>query len=222
MIQKDELNNASRRKRDEVVLMKKECERTRKALPNYLHGHVFRTTRNRIERHLAQCVICRSEFEALKRAEETRGILKDINMSEGVAHTVREGVSALKKLKKIAYRPLWIAGICLAAAGTYYYAMIPRQLDIEIENIVRTVPGSVATAPTATALPPTAPAEQKAVATSSTPSAQPHAAQTAAAPAVERLTITIMAENDPAVARRINEVLRGHGQLRSKKFTETE
>jgi hypothetical protein len=118
--------------------MNEECERTKKALPDYLRGHVFRITRNRIDRHLQTCVVCRSEFEALRSTEETRQILKYVDSPGGVAYRLKEGIFALAKLKKILYRPLWLAGIVLVAAGLLYYAMLPRQLDLEIESIVKT------------------------------------------------------------------------------------
>jgi hypothetical protein len=70
-----------------------------------LRGHVFRITRNRIDRHLQTCVVCRSEFEALRRTEETRQILKYVDSPGGVAHRLKEGIFALTKLKKILYGP---------------------------------------------------------------------------------------------------------------------
>jgi len=136
--------------------MKKECEETKKALPKYLRGHVFMAERGRIEKHLGQCVICRSEFEALRRSEETRQILRDINTCGGVVGRVRDGVSALGKIKKLFYRPLWIAGILLAAAAAVYYFMTPRQLEIEIDRIVQSAP--TVSAPTVSALTVSAPA----------------------------------------------------------------
>jgi len=120
--------------------MKKECEETKKALPKYLRGHVFRAERGRIERHLGQCVICRSEFETLRRSEETLQMLRDINASGGVVGRVKDGVTALGKIKKLLYRPLWIAGIALAAAAAVYYLMTPRQLELEIDRIVQSAP----------------------------------------------------------------------------------
>jgi len=145
-------------------------------------------------------------------------------MSEGVVHSMRKSISALKRLKKIVYRPLWIAAICLAAGGTYYYSMMPRQLDLELDSIVKTTPATVVSAPVPTVMPPVAPVEQRTMVTSSvTPSALPQAAKpVVAAAAVAKLTIMIMAENDNAAVRKINEIMRGHGQLRTKKFTETE
>lgn len=139
--------------------MKKECEETRKALPKYLKGLVFRSERGRIERHLSQCVICRSEFDALRRSEETLQILKDINVSGGVVGRVKDGVSALGKIKKLFYRPLWVAGIALAVAAVVYYLVTPRQLEIEIDRIVQSAPAV------------SAPAALSAPASASTPSA---------------------------------------------------
>jgi hypothetical protein len=120
--------------------MNQECEETRKILPKYLQGHVFRIRRGRIERHLDQCVICRSEFEALRRSEETRQLLRDINATGGVVGRVKDGVFALGKIRKLFYRPLWIAVIALAAAAAVYYLATPHQLAREIDSIVKSEP----------------------------------------------------------------------------------
>jgi hypothetical protein len=145
------------------LFMKKECEEIKKVLPKYLRGHVFRIKRGRIERHLDQCVICRSEFEALKQTEETLHILRDINASGGVVGRVKDGMFALGKIKKLLYRPLWIAGIALVAAAAIYYLVTPRQLALEIDSIVKTEPTT-----SASAVPPDA---AKAPASISAPSA---------------------------------------------------
>ncbi len=197
--------------------MKKDCERTRKAFPRYLRGHVFVIERNRIERHLGACVLCRSEYEGLKRADETRHILKDINASEGVVQRLKDTGSSLSGLKKVFYRPLWIAAIVLAAGGIYHYAMTPRQLDLEIDQIVKSEP---ATAPSAQ------PGEPKPTAETSTataPSSSPHAAvpPTASAPPVTPLVVSITPKNEKTAIRLINEALRGHGKLRQTKLSET-
>lgn len=189
--------------------MKKECQRTRQALPKYLHGHLFKTSQVRIGRHLQQCVICRSEFEALRRTEETRQILKDIDAPEGVVDRMRERVASLGKLKKLLYRPLWIMGLVLVAAAVYYYVVTPRQLDLEIEKIVKTAPSGTAVTSAASGTTP------------STSLAQPasrHAA--ASAPAMEPLVVTITPENDDAAIQRINEIMRGHGQMRKLTFSD--
>jgi hypothetical protein len=202
--------------------MKKNCEYTRKSLKKYLHGHLFKTQKIRIDRHLNSCVVCRSEFEALKHAEDTRSFLRDITPPESVAQQVREGISSLARLKKVVYRPLWIAAILLVAAAVYYYVITPRRLDVELENIVRTTSSS--TTPTAAAQPSVAVSS----ATNSTPAlaviAQAAAPASAGEPvrAIEPLTVTITIgqANEKTAIRQLNEVLRGHAQLRKKKFSD--
>jgi hypothetical protein len=196
--------------------MKKECERTRKELPDYLRGHVFRITRNRIDRHLQTCVVCRSEFEALKSMEETRQLLKYIDSPEGVAHRVKEGVSALVKLKKILYRPLWLAGIALVAAGVSYYAMQPRQLDLEIENIVKTAPA------TTTSVPAAGPKREAPVVTKPVAGVQGPVTQAVSAQSVAPLEVSITPSDETSAIQRVNEVMSGHGKHRKMKFSDTE
>lgn len=215
-IEQDPVHGKSRQRLDEAGLLKKDCERTRTALPDYLRGHVFWTTRKRIERHLERCVVCTSEFDALRRMEETRQLLKYIDAPEGVAHRVKEGISTLTKLKKILYRPLWLAGIALAVAGIYYYASQPRQLDIEIENIVKTAPVTTSPVPPAT-LQPKAP-----VVTPPPAGVQRPVPQPVPTPAVAPLAVSITPVNETTAIRQINEVMRGHGQLRKLMFSGTD
>lgn len=189
--------------------MRKECAHVRKTLPKYLRGHLFKLEQLRIERHLRSCVVCYSQYDALKRADETRQYLKDITPPEGMVQIVKEGVSGLGKLKKILYRPLWIAGIVLCVAVVVYYLHKPRELDVELESIVKTAPVSTA---------PAAPAPAPAPVVSA---AQPAAPVPVAAHVMEPLQILITTENDKAAVRRINEVMQGHGQLRKFKFTDT-
>jgi len=213
----DTVQRESRQKLDAARSLKDECAYAGKSLKKFLRGHLFSFQRNRIDRHLKSCVRCKSEFDALKRMEETRQILKDIDLPEGVAHQVKEGVSALAKLKMILYRPLWFAGIAVAAAALFYYATLPRQIDLEIESLVKTAP--VSTIATPTALPTTDPVMATAAAT--TPAAVAPV-RPVAEPAVEPLAVSITPENETAAVRRINEVMRGHGQLRKLKFSSIE
>ncbi len=196
--------------------MKKECEWTRRVLPKYLRGHLFKMTERRIERHLEQCVVCRSEFEALRRTEETRQILNDVNAPDGILGRIKEAVSSVRKLKKILYRPLWMTGIVLLAAALYYYIVTPRQLDLEIERIVKTEPSTsvhVASAPAVTTT---------LTLTASSKVGQPSPARTAAArPVTEPLVVTITADDDTSVMRRINEIMHEHGQLQKLKFSDS-
>ncbi len=197
--------------------MKKECVYTKRALPEYLRGHVFRNKQKRIESHLQSCVICHSEFAALKRKEETLQLLKDIDSPEGVSHRIRGGFSVLARFKKLLYRPLWIAGILVASAGIYYYTMMPRQIDLEIENIVASSPVSTLPVSSSPILASDPSAEHKAGALehrTMVSSASP-------APGVEPLVILITPENESAAINQINEVMRGHAQLRMLKFSDT-
>jgi hypothetical protein len=190
--------------------MKKECMHTRKSLAKYLSGHLFKLEQTRIERHLRSCVVCYSQYQALKRVDETRKYLKDITPPEGVVQRMKEGVSGLAKLKKVLYRPLWIAGIIVVAALVIYYLRTPRQLDVELDNIVKTVPSGTASAaghPIVAAAPPAA-------APSAAPAPSP-------ARAVEPLAILITTADDTAATSRINEVMRGHGRLREMRFSDT-
>jgi len=195
--------------------MKKECEYTRRSLGKYLHGHLFRPQKMRIDRHLRSCVVCRSECEALKRVEETRLFMKDFEPAGGVVQRMTEGVSSLARLRKIFYRPLWLALIVVFAAAVYSYVVTPRQLDVELESIVKTSPISTTAASAVhSATIPSAPAAT-APAAMAVPAAAP-------APVVEpfMVTLTVAPENEKTAIRRINEVMRGHAQLRKKKFSD--
>jgi hypothetical protein len=196
--------------------MKSECERTRKTLPDYLRGHVFQITRSRIDRHLQSCVVCKSEFEALRRIEETRQLLKYVDSPGGVAHRLKEGVFALAKLKKILYRPLWLAGIVLVAAGLTYYAMLPRQIDLEIESIVKTMPANT------TSVSGAEPTREASVVTKPVTSVNRPVAQPVPSKTVAPLAVSIVPASESASIQRINEVMSGHGALRKMKFSDAD
>jgi hypothetical protein len=187
-------------------------------LPNYLRGHLFKLEQVRIERHLKTCVVCYSQYQSLKRADETRKYLKDITPPEGMVQIVREGVTGLGSLKKVLYRPLWILGIIVVGAIAVYFLNKPRQLDVEIDSIVKTTPSHTAqqvSAPSsASATRPIAPKPQ-AVAQPVAPVSGP-----AVVPALEPLVVSITIDDDKATMRRINSIMAGHGQLRKYKFTD--
>jgi len=193
--------------------MKTKCEQIRKLLPKYLLGHLFKIRQNSIERHLKQCVVCRSEFEALRHAEETRQILKEINAPEGVVSRMKERVSSLGKLKKIFYRPLWIIGFSIIAAGIYYYIVTPKQLDLEIDRIVKTTPTVSSSQPSAP-LGDTTDMLAPSVAAGK-PLANP-------ASASDPLVITITPNDDTSAVEQINEIIREHASLRKATFTDTQ
>jgi hypothetical protein len=60
-------------------------------------------------------------------------------------------VFRLAKLKKILYRPLWLAGIITVIVLAYIYVLAPPHRDLEIENIEKS--GAVGSAPLSTILP---------------------------------------------------------------------
>jgi hypothetical protein len=199
--------------------MKKQCEYTRKTLKNYLRGHVYKLQKMRVERHLKSCVMCRSELESLKHAEEARRYIKDITPVEGIMPVLQEGVSAVKGLKKVLYRPLWIAGIVLIATTVTYYFVTPRKLDIEIDNIARTAPsGTVISASS-----PSAPVVNAVPAIAQAVHAPTAAPVSRGEPdrMVEPLAITITApqEQEKESIQRINQVVRELGKLRKEAFS---
>jgi hypothetical protein len=197
--------------------MKKECAYTRKALRKYLRGHLFMLQKNRVERHLKSCVVCSSEYQALKKNNETRQILKDVAPPEGL---VKAGVSGLAKLQKLFYRPLWVAAI-IGIAVVVFINVTQRPRDLEIENLEKSLPpvpassSSIASAPATTLI--SLPAQTAPVHAA----AAPQPAPVPEAAAAEPLVIAITPEDEQAAIRRINEVMRGHGSLHRLRFTDT-
>jgi len=200
--------------------MKKDCAYTRKSLRKYLHGHLFKPEQFRVERHLRSCVMCHTEYQALKQAAETKEYLKDITPPEGIVQRVQAGVSRLSKLKKILYRPLWLAGIITAIVIAFIYVLAPPHRDIEIENLERS--GSLGSAPSSTV--PASPAQSvhPAPATASaTPGRPPASHSDEATRVLKPLSVTITVDDEKAAIQRINEVMRRHGELRKMKFSDT-
>jgi hypothetical protein len=199
--------------------MKKECEYTRKTLKKYLRGHVYKLQKIRVERHLRSCVVCRSEFDSLKHAAEAKRYLKDLTPAEGVLPVLQEGLSSFAGLKKVLYRPLWIAGIVLIAAAGIYYFVTPRKLDIELDNIARTAPSNTVSPPNSpsaaveTISPATAPA------ISAPPPAPPSAGERDRIAEPLAITITVTQEHEEEAMQRINRVMREHGRLRKEAFS---
>jgi len=197
--------------------MKKECDHTRKSLRRYLRGHLFKPSQLRVERHLKKCPVCSSEFQALRHASETRQFLKDLSPPEGFFQRMRAGLSNLSVLTKIIYRPLWIAGIAAVAGAVYYYAAAPRQIDAELESIVKSVPSITAQTASGT----TSTAAVMPLSSVPTVTASPASPPTSAAAIVEPLSITIIVDDEKAGTRKINQLLRGQAAFRKKKFSES-
>lgn len=196
--------------------MRKECEGTRKYLRRYLSGHLFRLEQMRVERHLKKCALCSSELQALKRAAEAKKLLKDITPPEGVVQRVKEGVSGLSSLKKLLYRPLWLTVIALAAAGVYFYIIVPIQRHFERQS------AEIAALSKPAAEPSTGPSiPEPAAQPKSRPEPQEHQGQGASADEkIEPLTITIIVEDEKAAVNRINAVMQGHAYLKGMRFSD--
>jgi hypothetical protein len=198
--------------------MKKECEKTRSLLPRYLRGHLFKPQQKRIERHLASCAVCRSEFDALRQIGETRRILKDITPPETVAGRMKERVSALHALKRLFYRPLWLIMIAAVIAASYLYVIEPILHDPDIEKLDAGIPPSPAA--TARSAPQTLPAP----ATTGPPAPRQKIdpAPAAAAPKIDPLVVTITLEkqNEMAGIRTINEAMKEHPLLKNMRFSD--
>ncbi len=198
--------------------MKKECAYTRSMLPRYLKGHLFLPQQKRVERHLASCAVCRSEFDSLRQIGETRRILKDITPPETVAGRMKERASGLQAFKKLFFRPLWLAAIVAAAAASYLFVIDPLLHDPDLEKLDA---GTYSPAPAQVEAPPVSvPTSTQAPAVPAMPEPKtPPAAS--AAPRTDPLVviITVEKENEKASIRTINEAMKEHALLKSMRFS---
>ena len=192
--------------------MKKDCVYTNKYLHRYVDGRLFAMQRNRIDRHLAGCAVCRSSFDALRHKADTRRILGEIEPQEGFGWATRAGEASFALLRRLVYRPLWLALAVLIAFAGYVYIVNPLLHDPDLERLG---------APTPTAV--SAPSSDKEPATMS--SVPPKAAESRpqATPAADPLviTITLDRENEKAGIRHLNEAMKEHALLRSMRFSDT-
>lgn len=195
--------------------MKKECEQTRRTLRRYLRGHVFTMERKRVERHLRTCPLCATEYQSLKRADETTQFLKDITPAEGVVQKVRTGVSGLSRVRKILYRPLWILAVVVAGFFLTQYVIRPYLQDQEREWRELTSPA----VPSATN--PAVPVPAGAARSPEAKSAETPQAPSPGEKTADPLVITIAVDDEQAAIRRINDVMRGHGVLRTKRLSDS-
>ncbi len=203
----------------EVVLVKKECTHIRKSLRKYLHGHLFKPEQIRVERHLRSCVMCYTEYQALKQAAEAKQYLKDITPPQGIVQRVQAGVSELSMFKKILYRPLWLAGIITVIVLVYLYVIAPPHRDLEIERLEQG--GSAGSSPSSTV--PAAQAILPAPVTAPAMTVRPPAHQSSQSPrALEPLPVTITVADEKAAIRRINEAMSRHRDLQKMRFSATE
>lgn len=194
--------------------MKKECSYTRAHLQRYLQGHLFKPQQMRIERHLASCVVCRSEFDSLRRIGETRRIIRDITPPESVAERVRESISGLSAVKKLLFRPLWVVAIIGAAVVAYVYVITPLLHDPDLEKLDAGAPSPPVV--TAERAPQTAPTVS--------PVPEPkRAAHTTAESKVDPLVVTITVDkaSEKASVQMINEAMKEHALLTAMRFSDS-
>ena len=184
-------------------MTKKDCAYTRKHLPRYLTGHLFGPQRQRIERHLRSCPVCSSEYDALRRIDETRSILRDIDPPAGAGAALRRRAAGLTRLL---YRPLWLAAIAAAAVALTVYVVMPLLHDPDLDRLEAPAP-------------PPAPVQAPAVATAPAPTARPVAPE----PLADSLMVTITVDKDHerASRRQINEAMKEHALLRTMQFSDT-
>lgn len=194
--------------------MKKECAYTRKHLSRYLAGRLFAWQRRRVGGHLAACPVCSSEFDAIRRIDETQRLLRDITPAEGLDRTLQAGNASLAALRRLLYRPLWLVLAVAAAVVAYLYVIHPLLHDPDLERLDAPVPQ---TAAPAGRVPQSAPSVTLAV--------EPKKAAVAAAPSPSvsplEITITVEKEKENASVRRINEAMKEHPQLRSMRFSDS-
>ena len=195
--------------------MKTECEQTRKSFRKYLQGHLFKPGQLKIDRHLKKCAHCSSELQALKRVAETRKYIKDITPPEGMVQKVKAGVSGLSRLRKLAYRPLWVLAMA-AAGGRGLPVRAPFAPARPRLRRHRSAGPPAVVQPVTT--PPAAP---QAVAQAARPEPSKPRQSAPPSPAVNPLTVTITAENERAAMNRINSVMQGHALLRTMQFSDT-
>ena len=198
--------------------MKKECEYTRSILPRYLKGQLFLPQQKRVERHLASCVVCRSEFDSLRQIGDTRRILKDITPPETIADRMKERVSGLQSLRKLFYRPLWLIMIVAVIAVSYLYVIDPLLHDPDIEKLDAGIPPT----PAVTAEPAPRTLSTPTAAAPSVLQQKREPAPAAVAPKADPLVITITVEkqNEKAGIKLINDAMTEHALLKTMRFSD--
>lgn len=196
--------------------MKPECAYTRNLLRRYHHGHLFAPDRKRVERHLTSCPFCQSEYQAYRHAHDTKELLRDITPPEGLKQRMKARVSKAGTVKKLLYRPLYIAGIITLLVASYVFVIDPFLHDPDLEQLGADLPAAeLSSAQTATPA-----AARKDVAAAAAPTrAVENRPQAPAEKAAQPLIITISAADEEDAMRHINAVMQGHAVLRTMRFT---
>lgn len=198
---------------EDLTTLKNECTYTRARLQRHLLGHLFLHQQRRIDRHLASCPVCASEFDAVRRIDETQRILRAVEASEGMASISQTGTALLAALRRLLYRPLWSGILIAALAALYLFVIVPFLHDPDLERLDASVraPAGDDSAPPLSALSTTAPAVR---------ARAPEPAAAPPAPATDPLivTITIEKEQERERVRQINDAMKDHALLRSMQF----
>ena len=194
--------------------MKTECTYTRAKLQRHLRGHLFLLQQRRVERHLAACPVCSSEFDTVRRIDETQRILRAVEASDGLPSIGHAGTALLTALQRLLYRPLWSGLLIAALAVLYLFVIAPLLYDPDLERLdasLRTPPGEESAQPVSSPSPTAAPAR---------PARAAEPAPTAAAPTTDPLivTITIEKEREQERVRQINAAMKDHAMLRTMQF----
>jgi hypothetical protein len=130
---------------------------------------------------------------------------------------MKERASGLQALKKLFYRPLWLAAIIAAAAASYLFVIDPLLHDPDLEKLDA---GTYAPAPVQVAAPPVSiPTSTQ---TPPVPAVPEQKMPPPAAPKTDPLVVTITVEkgNEKASIRTINEAMKEHALLKSMRFSD--
>ena len=189
--------------------MRIECIDTHKLLSRYLAGRVFSLQRSRVESHLAECPICSSELDALRRIRETERFLEDLGPGRGIAGTIRSFGSAVMVLF---YRPLWVIVILVSTLALYRNVLTPMLHDPELEMLDAGAPLPPAAAPQALA---TAPDVLPAAPVQSEPKNE-------SLPAADPLVVVITVDKgrEKESMKHINDAMKEHALLGAMLFTD--
>lgn len=193
--------------------MKSECAYSRPRMQRYLHGHLFVLQQRRIARHLASCPVCASEYDAVRRIDETQRLLRAVEAPEGMAALGYRGAALLAFGRRLLYRPLWLGLLLTLLAAFYVFGIVPFLHDPDLDRLDASIRSSAKgedavpqSAPAPKALPePPRPGREAATPVSATTD-----------PLI--VTITVPRELEQERIRQINDAMKEHAMLRTMQF----
>jgi hypothetical protein len=198
--------------------MKGECEYTRKRLERYLNGRLFKIQLRRIARHLSVCAICSSEFDAVRRIDETKRILRDVD-SPDASPFVRIASRAVPAVRRLLYRPLWLSLILCSLVALYLYVLLPMVHDPDLERLDASLSEPVAAPDSTRASGPTPTAVHEAGPSRRAPKGSSAQEDTRPDPLI--VSVVVDADREKATIQRINEAMKEHALLKSMRFSDT-